>query len=35
MAGLREAIAEQRLEAYVSDFYAQKGLAVPTLEGFI
>ncbi len=35
MAGLREAIAEQRLEAYVSDFYAQKGLAVPTLEGSI
>jgi len=35
MAGLREAIAEQRLEAYVSDFYAQKGLAVPILEGFI
>ncbi len=31
MAGLREAIAEQRLEAYVSDFYAQKGIAVPTL----
>jgi len=31
MAGLREAIAEHRLEAYVSDFYAQKGIAVPTL----
>jgi queuine tRNA-ribosyltransferase len=31
MQGLREAIAEQNLAAFVADFYAQKGMPVPPL----
>ncbi len=31
MQGLRDAIEGQRLEAFVADFYAQKGLPVPEL----
>jgi queuine tRNA-ribosyltransferase len=31
MRGLREAIAEQRLEAFVASFYADRGLDVPPL----
>ncbi|GAB6034609.1 tRNA guanosine(34) transglycosylase Tgt [Galenea microaerophila] len=31
MKGLREAISEQRLEAFVRDFYAQRGEPVPPL----
>ena len=32
MAGLREAIQQGRLSAFVADFYAQRGLPVPPLE---
>ena len=32
MQGLREAIAGRRLDAFVSDFYAQKGLMPPALD---
>ncbi len=32
MAGLREAIANQRLDEFVADFYAKQGLAVPPLS---
>lgn len=32
MAGLREAIAAQRLDAFVEDFYAAQGLPVPPLD---
>jgi queuine tRNA-ribosyltransferase len=32
MAGLREAIAEQRLDEYVTEFYAKQGLEVPPLD---
>jgi queuine tRNA-ribosyltransferase len=31
MQGLREAIAEQNLAAFVADFYAQKGMPVPPM----
>jgi queuine/archaeosine tRNA-ribosyltransferase len=29
---LREAIAEQRLDEYVTEFYAKQGLEVPPLD---
>ncbi len=32
MAGLREAIANQRLDEFVADFYAKQGLEVPPLS---
>ncbi len=32
MAGLRGAIAEQRLDEYVAEFYAKQGLEVPPLD---
>jgi queuine/archaeosine tRNA-ribosyltransferase len=31
MEGLREAIANGELDEFVEDFYAKKGLEVPTL----
>jgi queuine tRNA-ribosyltransferase len=32
MKGLREAIAEQRLDDYVAEFYSKQGLDVPPLD---
>ena len=35
MQGLRAAIAEQKLEEFVAEFYQKRGMEVPPLEASI